>query len=50
MFQYDLLARARIRDLLRDAEMARLRRIAVEARGSHPTKPEHKLGAVGRRP
>jgi hypothetical protein len=50
MFQYDLLARARQRELLREAEMARLRRIAQEARRSHPTRPDRKVEAVGRRP
>ena len=50
MFQYDLLARARMRDLLREAESARLQRLAGDARRNHPTRPEQKLGAIGRRP
>jgi hypothetical protein len=50
VFQYDLLVRARQRELLRAAEMAQLRRIATDARRSHPTRPEEKVEIVGRRP
>jgi hypothetical protein len=50
MFQYDLLVRARQRELLRAAEMAQLRRIATDARRGHTTRPEQKVDVVGRRP
>lgn len=50
MFQYDLLIRSRQRELLRAAEMAKLRRIANDARRSHTTRPEQKVEVVGRRP
>ena len=50
MFQYDLLARARQRDLLREAERARLRRLARDGRRGQGTRPERKLPVVGGRP
>jgi hypothetical protein len=49
MFRYDLLARQRQHELLREAEMARLRRVANEARRAHTAHPEPRRDVVNHR-
>jgi hypothetical protein len=44
MFRYDFLARQRMHQLLREAEMARLRRVANDARRVTPTRPRAESG------
>jgi hypothetical protein len=50
MIRYELLARQRQQELLREAEMGRLRKTANEARRVHPARPEPLRDTVDRRP
>jgi len=50
MMRYDLLARQRQQEMLREAEMGRLRKTANEARRVHPVRPQPRRETVARRP
>jgi hypothetical protein len=50
MIRYDFLARQRQQEILREAELGRLRKAANEARRVHPARPEPRSETVARRP
>jgi hypothetical protein len=50
MMRYDYLARQRQQEMLREAEMGRLRKTANEARRVHPVSPEPRRDTIARRP